>query len=361
MNLTEPQAGSDLGGAHHPRRAATARAAIGSPARRSSSPGATTTWPTTSSTWCSPACPTRRRARAASRCSWPPSAWSARTARWARPTRFGPAASSTSSASTARRPASCSSRARRPSWSARPTAGLAHMFVMMNAARLQVGVQGVGVAERAYQQALAYALERRQGRSAWTGDRPLGAALRPSGRAPHADADEGEDRGGARHLPAPPPSPPTSRAQRRQSGGPRRRQAARGAADADRQGLVDRHGRRGRLDRRCRCTAAWASSRRPARRSHYRDARILPIYEGTNGIQAIDLMGRKLALGRRRGGRGAGRRHLPDRRGLKSTDDAWLHTIGAPAGRSRRRVVGTRLADRARAASPTARPARRRT
>src|SRR6185436_13346805 len=29
---------------------------------------------------------------------------------------------------------------------------------------------------------------------------------------------------------------------------------------------------------------------------HYRDARILPIYEGTNGIQAIDLIGRKLAL-----------------------------------------------------------------
>ena len=30
---------------------------------------------------------------------------------------------------------------------------------------------------------------------------------------------------------------------------------------------------------------------------HYRDARIAPIYEGTNGIQAIDLVGRKLALG----------------------------------------------------------------
>jgi hypothetical protein len=30
---------------------------------------------------------------------------------------------------------------------------------------------------------------------------------------------------------------------------------------------------------------------------HYRDARILPIYEGTNGIQAIDLVGRKLTLG----------------------------------------------------------------
>ena len=94
-----------------------------------------------------------------------------------------------------------------------PNAGLAAMFVMMNAARLQVGVQGVAIAERAYQQALAYALERQQGRSAWTGDLSV-AALRPSGRAPHADADEGEDRGGARPSAFPPPSPPTSPARR---------------------------------------------------------------------------------------------------------------------------------------------------
>ena len=42
--------------------------------------------------------------------------------------------------------------------------GLAAMFVMMNAARLAVGTQGVAIGERAYQQALAYARERRQGR-----------------------------------------------------------------------------------------------------------------------------------------------------------------------------------------------------
>ncbi len=52
-----------------------------------------------------------------------------------------------------------------------PNRGLAHMFTMMNAARLNVGVEGVGVAERAYQRALAYALERRQGRSPWSTDR----------------------------------------------------------------------------------------------------------------------------------------------------------------------------------------------
>ena len=43
--------------------------------------------------------------------------------------------------------------------------GLAIMFIMMNAARLAVGTQGVGVAERATQHAVAYAKERRQGKS----------------------------------------------------------------------------------------------------------------------------------------------------------------------------------------------------
>ena len=45
-------------------------------------------------------------------------------------------------------------------------AGMACMFTMMNRARLAVGLQGVGIAERATQQALAYARERRQGRTA---------------------------------------------------------------------------------------------------------------------------------------------------------------------------------------------------
>jgi alkylation response protein AidB-like acyl-CoA dehydrogenase len=44
------------------------------------------------------------------------------------------------------------------------------MFVMMNAARLQVGVQGVAIAERAFQQALAFSQERKQGRTRWDAD-----------------------------------------------------------------------------------------------------------------------------------------------------------------------------------------------
>jgi len=50
-----------------------------------------------------------------------------------------------------------------------PNAGLACMFTMMNYERLVVGIQGLGVAERAYQSAKEYALERLQGRASLTG------------------------------------------------------------------------------------------------------------------------------------------------------------------------------------------------
>ena len=43
--------------------------------------------------------------------------------------------------------------------------GMHCMFTMMNQARLAVGLEGVGIADRAYQQALAFAQERRQGRA----------------------------------------------------------------------------------------------------------------------------------------------------------------------------------------------------
>ena len=77
--------------------------------------------------------------------------------------------------------------------------GLAAMFVMMNAARLAVGTQGVAIGDRAYQQALAYARERRQGRGAKGGD---GMARSSSTRrAAHADDDEGQRPRRARDLP----------------------------------------------------------------------------------------------------------------------------------------------------------------
>ena len=45
-----------------------------------------------------------------------------------------------------------------------PNRGLEYMFIMMNAARFSVGVQGLAIADRAYQSALAYAKERVQSR-----------------------------------------------------------------------------------------------------------------------------------------------------------------------------------------------------
>jgi len=207
-----------------------------------------------------------------------------------------------------------------------PNQGLAAMFVMMNAARLQVGVQGVGVAERAYQSALAFSLERKQGRSAWTG-------TLPSRLFDHPDV-----RRTLMLMKA-------------------RIEAARGlclstavAADVARcsGNPVDRDAARFREDLLTPIAKAWSTDmavevasmglqvhggmgfiEETGAAQYYRDARILPIYEGTNGIQAIDLMGRKLALGK-----GAAVRELvadifPTAAALKSADDAWLHTIGA--------------------------------
>ena len=77
--------------------------------------------------------------------------------------------------------------------SASRIAALHCMFTMMNGARLATGLQGVAIAERAYQQALAYAQERRQGRAAgYTGAAPIIA--HPDVRR-MLGAHEGADRG----------------------------------------------------------------------------------------------------------------------------------------------------------------------
>jgi butyryl-CoA dehydrogenase len=171
--------------------------------------------------------------------------------------------------------------------------GLACMFTMMNNARLAVGLQGVAIAERATQQALAYARERRQGRAGGAGEgmspiighpdvqRMLMTmkALTAAARAVCYMTAEAIDRA---HLTG--------------------KEAARKAAH-ERASLltpvakafstdigtevaslgVQVHGGMGFIEE----TGAA---------QHYRDARIAAIYEGTNGIQAIDLVTRKLPL-----------------------------------------------------------------
>ncbi len=142
--------------------------------------------------------------------------------------------------------------------------GLAAMFVMMNSARLSVGLQGVAIAERAYQHAAAYARERRQGRAgARAGHEPDRRAPR---RAAHADDDEGAVAGGARNLPPDRrrhrPLAPRGDAKKRARRPP---SAPRCSRPSPRPGRPTSATRRPRSA--CRCMAAWAISRRPARRS----------------------------------------------------------------------------------------------
>jgi len=204
--------------------------------------------------------------------------------------------------------------------------GLAHMFTMMNAARLQVGTEGVGIAERAYQQALAYSLERRQGRSAWTGelsapifDHPgiRGALMLMKAKIEAARAICLSTALAADLAEHAPDEKTRTRAQLRAELLTPIAKAWSTDAGVEIASMgVQIHGGMGFIEE----TGAA---------QHYRDARIAPIYEGTNGIQAIDLMGRKLALGN-----GQAVRDLLDEiwstiGATKSSDNAWLHSIGA--------------------------------
>jgi alkylation response protein AidB-like acyl-CoA dehydrogenase len=159
-------------------------------------------------------------------------------------------------------------------------AGMRAMFTMMNNARLNVGLQGVQVAERATQQALAYAKDRVQ----------LGKAI-----IEHPDVRRMLIRmraltQGARAL------------------------VYYAAGQADRAHLGDRAAR-ARLDLLTPLAKTWGTDvgcevaslgvqvhggmgfvEETGAAQHYRDIRIAPIYEGTNGIQAADLVNRKLPM-----------------------------------------------------------------
>ncbi len=172
--------------------------------------------------------------------------------------------------------------------------GMATMFTMMNQARLSVGLQGLALGERAYQQALAFAQERRQGRApgAPAGEvspiidhpdvRRMLLTMKASNEAlrrlvywnaeaidvGHHHPDE-KVRAEAAELAA--LLTPLSKAWGTDLG-----------VETTSIG-VQVHGGMGYVEE----TGAA---------QHYRDARIAPIYEGTNGIQAIDLVARKLPM-----------------------------------------------------------------
>jgi hypothetical protein len=175
-----------------------------------------------------------------------------------------------------------------------PNRGLNAMFIMMNAARLAVGVQGVAVAERATQHATAYAQERRQGRSA------NGKAGQMSPIIEHADI--------RRTLMTMRSMTQASRmicfvVARELDISHRSRNAGERQAAQARAALLTPVAKAFPTDIACEVASMGVQVHggmgfieETGAAQHYRDARILPIYEGTNGIQAIDLVTRKLPL-----------------------------------------------------------------
>ena len=167
--------------------------------------------------------------------------------------------------------------------------GLQSMFTMMNNARLAVGHQGVAVAERAYQQAVGYAQDRVQGRvAAVEGRAPIihhpdvkrmlmqMRAYTEAGRAMSFYTIAAEDR--SSHHPDQAVRADSARLVEIMT--PLVKGWCTEVAMESTSLGVQVHGGMGFIEE----TGAA---------QHMRDARILPIYEGTNGIQALDFVGRK--------------------------------------------------------------------
>jgi alkylation response protein AidB-like acyl-CoA dehydrogenase len=172
--------------------------------------------------------------------------------------------------------------------------GMRNMFTMMNNARLSVGLQGLAIAERAYQDAVAYALERRQGRAigAPAGEQSLIVehpdvrrllmfqrawidAMRALIYTNAACLDQAKAA----------TDPDQARAWRERADLyiPLSKSLCTDVAQETTSAAVQVFGGMGYVEE-------------TGVAQHYRDARILPIYEGTNGIQAADLVGRKLSM-----------------------------------------------------------------
>jgi len=174
--------------------------------------------------------------------------------------------------------------------------GLQAMFIMMNAARLGVGLQGLAQGEVAYQNAVAYAKERRQGRALHEEDRDTSAKadpiiVHPDVRRMLMEARAWNESGRALVL----------------WGALQVDLIRRSPDEAERQMADDLLGLltpviKGYLTDKGFEAAVLAQQvlgghgyiREHGIEQFVRDARITQIYEGTNGIQAMDLVGRKL-------------------------------------------------------------------
>ena len=156
--------------------------------------------------------------------------------------------------------------------------GLKYMFTMMNNARLSVGLQGVAIAERSYQHALAYAQERVQGKSFQSGERVS--------IDQHTDVQ--------RMLLTMKSQIEVGRALTYEAA------LALDAGDTAKVDILTPLVKSWCTDMACEVTSIGVQIHggmgfieETGAAQYYRDARILPIYEGTNGIQALDLVFRK--------------------------------------------------------------------
>ena len=172
--------------------------------------------------------------------------------------------------------------------------GMAAMFTMMNEARLSVGLQGVAIAETATQQAVAYARERRQGRSAGMGPAEQVAII--------AHVDVRRMLLTMRSLTRAARAICFATAVALDRSRLARDAAAREAAD-ERAALLTPVAKAFSTDIGAEVASLGIQVHggtgfieETGAAQHYRDARIAQIYEGTNGIQAIDLVTRKVPL-----------------------------------------------------------------
>ena len=171
--------------------------------------------------------------------------------------------------------------------------GLKTMFIMMNEARFSVGNQGLAISERAYQHAVWYARERVQGRIVGEEERG-GTILR------HPDV--------RRMLLAMKSRIQAMRAlgmyismrrdEAHAAGQPETRRQARERVELlipVMKGWFTENAQRITYDA-VQVFGGMGFIEETGAAQYYRDARIAPIYEGTNGIQAMDLVGRKLSM-----------------------------------------------------------------
>ncbi|MEZ5744388.1 MAG: acyl-CoA dehydrogenase C-terminal domain-containing protein [Sphingomonadaceae bacterium] len=174
--------------------------------------------------------------------------------------------------------------------------GLAAMFIMMNAARLGVGLQGLSQAEVAYQNAVTYAMERRQGRALTGPEDPEAKAdplfVHPDVRRMLMDAKTFNEGMRALSLWG---GLLVSLAEKAET------EEAREEAD-ELLGLltpvIKGYGTDKGYDVATNMQQIWGGHGYIAENGmeqFVRDARIAMIYEGANGVQAMDLVGRKLA------------------------------------------------------------------